>query len=153
MINRTIEMIQRIQSIFLALASGTFFSQFGLSFATRNTQDQGYFQDLMYNIHDDIGLISLTVIGGLISFIAIFFFNNRKLQIRITYLAVICAILLPILAVVMFFQSGATFSDHEPSTTYRAGSFVPVVSIALLTLAARYINKDEKLVSDSNRLR
>jgi uncharacterized membrane protein len=61
-------------------------------------------------------------------------------------------ILLPVLAVVFLVQGGYTF-PIEGGYSYGAGLFLPIVSIILLVLAARFINKDEKLVRDSDRLR
>lgn len=145
-------MIQRIQSIFLALASGSFFSQFGLSFAKRSAQDQGFFQDLLYNIQDNTLLLVFTILGGILSLLAIFLFNNRSLQLKLTYGTVVFAVLLPVLAIVLLMNSGYQLTG-DSAMSYSAGLFVPILSIVLLVLAGRYIAKDEKLVRDSDRLR
>ncbi len=145
-------MIQRIQTVFLALASGSFFAQFGLPFLSTSNSDQGFFNDLVYNISDNVGLLVVAVLGGLISALAIILYNNRPLQSKITYVAVLLAILLPILAVVLLFQGGYAL-PVDGNYSYGAGLFLPVISIILLVLAARFINKDENLVRDSDRLR
>ena len=145
-------MIQRIQTIFLAVASGSFFAQFGLPFLSASNSDKGLFNDLVYNISDNTGLLVVAVLGGLISALAIILFNNRPLQSKITYVAMLLGILLPVLAVVFLVQGGYAF-PIEGGYSYGAGLFLPIVSIVLLVLAARFINKDEKLVRDSDRLR
>ena len=145
-------MIQRIQTIFLALASGSFFAHLGIPFLSKSSSDQGLFNDLVYNVQDNIGLLVVAVLGGIISALAILLFNNRPLQSKITYVAVLLAILLPILAVVFLLQGGYSLPIEE-NYSYGAGLFMPVVSMILLFLAARFINKDEKLVRDSDRLR
>ncbi len=145
-------MIQRIQTIFLALASGSFFSQFGLAFARSTESESGFFADLAYTIHDHIGLLVLTILGGLVSLVAIFLYNNRPLQLRIAYIGIVLAVIVPALALFLFFSTGYKLDDANRIND-SAGIYVPLVSILLLALAARFINKDEKLVRSSDRLR
>lgn len=145
-------MIQRIQSIFLALASGTFFGQFGLAFATSTQSESGFFKDLVYNIHDHVGLLVVTLLGAIASLGAIFLYNNRPLQLRIAYLGIVLAVVLPALALLLFFSSGYKL-DATTDVNDSLGIYLPIVSVVLLALAARFINKDEKLVRSSDRLR
>jgi len=145
-------MIQRIQTLFLAFASGTFFGQFGLAFATSDKSESGIFADMLYNIHDHVGLLIVTVLGALVSLGAIFLYKNRLLQMRIAYLGIVLAVILPTLALLLFFSAGYKL-DSTNAVQDSLGIYLPIVSVFLLALAARFINKDEKLVRSSDRLR
>ncbi|MBK8052933.1 MAG: hypothetical protein IPK35_06580 [Saprospiraceae bacterium] len=66
-------MIQRIQSVFLLFSGMAFFSLFLVPFATSSVVIPQLFNDLVYNIHDNPILLILSIAGGLISIIAIFY--------------------------------------------------------------------------------
>ncbi len=144
-------MIQRLQSIFLLLSAGFFGSNFFTSFATASQSVQGIFSDLKYNIFDNPLLIGMVGLGALISLISIFLYNKRKLQLRLTYIAVTIAILMPIIAVLVYYNEMSGL-EHV-AINDQAGLYLPLGSIIFGGLAGRYIKKDEKLVSSMDRLR
>jgi len=94
----------------------------------------------------------LTILGAIVSLAAIFLYNNRPLQLRIAYIGIVLAVILPALALFLFFSTGYKL-DAANSINDSAGIYIPVLSIILLALAARFIGKDEKLVRSSDRLR
>ena len=144
-------MIQRLQSIFLLLSSLFFGSQFFTAFATTTTEVQGIFSDLLYNIYDNPILLGLVGLGAVISLGAIFLYNNRSLQLKMTNLSLVLAVIFPLAAGILYFLQVSESSSLVPNLSI--GTFTPLGSIIFGALAGRYIKKDEKLVSSMDRLR
>ena len=145
-------MIQRLQSIFYLLTSGAFFSEFALPFATSNMSTSRFFEDLVYNIQDHVVLLVLTCLGGILALVNIFLYNNRPLQIRLGYLLIILAILLPVVAALLVLSDGSAMNSGEVITE-KAGIFMPIVAVITSVLANRFVKKDENLVQSMDRLR
>ncbi len=145
-------MIQRLQSIFLFLSSASFFSHFGFSFAKTDAPGPNFFADQVYNIQDNIGLLIMAVLSGLLAFGIIFLFNNRKLQLKLSYIVIVLAILLPVLASLLFLNAGNSMENTQ-GIQDSIGLYMPIVSVILTWLAIRFINKDEKIVQSMDRLR
>ncbi len=144
-------MIQRIQSIFLLLAAASFGLEYVFPFATSSTQVPGIFGDGLYNISDHIALQVLTWAGVVLCLIILFQFRNRSLQLRLGYLAITVAILLPLIAVLIYTNQTMGLEDVEIAD--HAGLYLPAGMILFLVLALRFIRKDEKLVQSMDRLR
>lgn len=145
-------MIQRIQSILLFLAGVAFFSVFSLDFATSNKPNPGVLADQVYNVQDSGILMALAIIGGIASLGAILLFRNRGLQLRISYLSVVMAILLPLVACLLIFNE-RTLEVQGLEITEGLAIFPPIVALVLAIVAGRYIKKDDKLVKSMDRLR
>lgn len=145
-------MIQRIQSIFLLIASGGFFSLFGLPFAKSDQAASPLFQDQLFNIHDHLILLILTVLGGVITLAAIFLYKNRLLQKRLGIIGIISAIFVGAVSFWLMFEQGKQI-ENNVEIADQAGLFMPAVSLIMIILANIFINKDEKLVSSMDRLR
>jgi len=144
-------MIQRLQSIFLLLSSLFFGSQFFTAFASTTEAAKGIFSDLSYSIHDNPILLGLVGLGTIISLAAIFLYNNRGLQLKVTYTAVVIAICFPLVAGIIYYLQLGEVPSLEPNLNL--GTLTPIGSIIFGTLAGRYIKKDQKLVSSMDRLR
>lgn len=144
-------MIQRLQSVFLLLSSLFFGSQFFTAFATTTIEVQGIFSDLLYNIYDNPILLGLVGLGAVISLGTIFLFNNRSLQLKMTNLSLVLAVMFPLVAGILYFLQASESSSLVPNLSI--GTFTPLGSIIFGALAGRYIKKDEKLVSSMDRLR
>ncbi len=136
-------MIQRIQSIWFLLATICIFLT--MQFSTYAGADA---QGMMHLIKGTTNtfLVITTSMVGVVSIIALFLFKNRKLQIRITLLAVLIELVL------LFFYY------KEIDALVGIGAFaitalLHVAVIVFLLLAANGISKDEKLIKESNRLR
>lgn len=145
-------MIQRIQSILLLLAAVAVFALFKLPFGSSNAiAGSALFSDGIFNIQDHIGLMGLFCGAGALALIAIFLFNNRKLQLTLSRISIIANIIGIILGVVLFMQDSNAMGATVPNEELGLG--LPILSIIFAAFAMRYINKDEKLVKSMDRLR
>ncbi|MEM8528544.1 MAG: DUF4293 domain-containing protein [Bacteroidota bacterium] len=149
-------MIQRIQSIFLFLASAACFGLFGLPFASTEQPIAAseLFADSEYEITDHIALIILFAGAGLMALIAIFMFKNRPLQLNLSRVSFIAAIIGFVLGLILFFNDGIMENAEKmPNPSDGFGVILPIVAGVFTLLAIRAISKDEKLVRSSDRLR
>ena len=147
-------MIQRIQSIFLLLASASAFALLAVPFGTtpEPIADSAIYADSVYNIRDSIGLMVLFCAAGGLALISIFMFNNRKSQLLVSRLAMVANIIGFILVIVFYFNNAAELQQVDDQENY-IGFSLPVVFLILAILAQRAISSDEKLVRSSDRLR
>ena len=136
-------MIQRIQSIWLLLASVVSFLTLKLSFYSGTYLPDNLYHQL--NGTQNLGLMIVTIGLGILTLITIFLFKNRVTQLWLC----IVAILLDVLLIFLYYQQTKDFSKGD----YAFTAVSHVVIITALVLAARGINGDEKLIKDSNRLR
>ncbi len=143
-------MIQRIQSIFFLLTAACFGGEFGTSFASSDVSAAGIFQDNSYTLSDHPSLQVITGLGILLAIAAIFLYKNRDLQIKVGYGALTMAILLPVVAAVLFMNEpgldSVAISDN-------LGIYLPIGMIVCSILAVRFVKKDNKLVESMDRLR
>lgn len=153
-------MIQRIQTIYLALAvivSSTLTYVNIADYVTKtgiyvlkmrgvfNSQDLAEAAILESNIYTL--LIALTIIVPLYT---IFSFNKRKMQMKFTLASI----------VINLFTFGWTFAITnfareyiDFKTSYSIFLIFPLISAILLVLAYFNISKDEKLIKSLNRIR
>jgi len=143
-------MIQRIQSIWLLLASAASLASMKLAFYSgnklsdlQNPNSPKTFTSIdgMYNIVMNINTVAI----GLICLIAIFLFKNRKLQMQFSALAIILESFL----ILQYQMSVGGFLEGN----YAVGAILQPLVMLLLLLAIRGINKDNKLIQESDRLR
>ena len=87
---------------------------------------------------------------GILSFIAIFLFKNRNIQVRICNLALL---LTCVLIGLVFFLADTMSSGMNQKIHYVYGSYLPIIQILIIFLAALFIKQDEKLVRSADRLR
>lgn len=152
-------MIQRIQSLFLLLASAACFGIFFFPFARYYSADIFCeFSALRITSISSQNLtmpntwmfIALTAVIGLVSFITIFFFKKRKLQTNLTKINIFLNIFLILL---IFFYADNLYKIINVEATYKLGAYFPIISLLFLILANRFITKDEKLIKSADRLR
>ena len=148
----TITMIQRVQSIFLFLASLFFGGQFLVPFASSTKSITGFLSDLKYDIFDNPILLAITGIGAIFCLASIFLFKNRPLQMKLAYLGIVFSILLPLTAVILFINNSSHISEQSHLND-QVGLYLPIGSLLCLGLALRFIKKDDKLVKSMDRLR
>lgn len=135
-------MIQRKQSIYLFLAAL-------VSGISTWVADLWKVAREWMQPEDNLATFLLFGVSALLSFLAIFLFKNRLMQMRLNSLNIFLNILLiGYLAYVLSALPGG-FSDSEKGI----GLLVPFVSIVLLFIANRFIKKDEKLVKSVDRFR
>lgn len=146
-------MIQRIQTIFLALAAAGIFGVFALPFATtpEAIPTSQFFVDADYDVQDHVMMLVLFVLAGLLTAGAIFLFNNRPLQTKVTLFGLIANILALVATAVLFFNTSSEIGNTEVQDGF--GFYLPVVALIFSFLAMRFIKKDEKLVRSADRLR
>lgn len=149
-------MIQRIQTIFLLLASAAGFGQFAVPYLSTDTGNPAAtmpaLADNVVNPLDNPGLLGLCALSGIASLAAIFLFRNRLLQARLAGGAGVASALLIVLAGFVVYQILQQLPSGG-STHYEAGLALPVVALIFNWLAVRFIKKDESLVRSMDRLR
>lgn len=147
-------MIQRIQSIFLLVASACSFALFGLPFASVKETVQGsalFSNDTVYNLSDSTALLIIYALAGLLAFGAIFLFKSRTQQKTVARIAAVFNLIGIVLALVLFIQDGVMQTSTTPNDGM--GLYTPIIGFVLILLAVRAIGKDEKLVRGMDRLR
>jgi hypothetical protein len=145
-------MIQRKQTIFLLLAAIIFGAMFIVPFAVSNQPSVQFLSDGVFNILDHPVLLVLTLGGILMSLYTIFLYRKRKTQLRLGYIIIIIAILLPLSAFILFTRTSAE-ADTSVLVEDQFGLYLPVAAILFVALANYFIRKDERLVKSMDRLR
>lgn len=145
-------MIQRIQTLFLLLTALIFGLLFMVPFAISNKPSVQFLSDGVFEITDHPALIALAVLGGLLAIISIFLFQKRKVQLKLGYVIIVMAILLPVLAFLLFTNASAQV-DSTVVVEDQIGLFLPIGAIVSAALANYFIRKDDKLVKSMDRLR
>ena len=143
-------MIQRIQTLWLLLASACAFAGLKIAFYTGNLIPEGnatpgatLYQEIngMYSILCNI----LTIIIAVLAFVAIFLYSNRKLQIKFC----IATMFLEITLLINYWFAIKIFKEGS----YALGSLLQIAVLTFLFLAIKGISKDKKIVEESDRLR
>ncbi len=138
-------MIQRIQSLWLLLASACAFVSLKVPFysGTNSANEASY--RLMGT--ENFYLMLMTIAIGVVALFTIFLYSNRTLQLRLCLLG-------------MLMEAGLIFLYYKQTTTFVAGtgtySLTSILQLFILIfffLAMRGINRDNKIIKDSNRLR
>ncbi|MGK6350703.1 DUF4293 domain-containing protein [Parapedobacter sp. DT-150] len=157
-------MIQRIQSLWLFLASVTIFALFlfpylqyadigGMGKALKVTG--AYHGQAAQAIRDEFFILqaAATVLLGICPLYIIFKYRNRKVQARLVLLAVVLVLLF---GVWLYFAAGAALNEANQVLSAQnigVGFFLLPISIIFLLMAMGGIRKDEKLVKSADRLR
>jgi hypothetical protein len=133
-------MLQRIQTLYLF---GALFFNLGFLFSpivSIEGTNNAPLQNVMAS--------ALIIIFSLLIFATIFFYKNRKRQMRVCL--ILCAGLAIEIGTVILHISNSQNCDN---VGYSWGVLLPIISIVLLILAYRSINSDERLVRSADRLR
>lgn len=145
-------MIQRIQTLFLLLASASFGIMFQLPMATSDKVAAHFLSDKEFTITDHLALSILTILGVVTAFIAIFLYKNRKQQIKLGYAFMAMAVILP-LASFLLFKNDTSTMDSSVHVKNQIGIFFPLGAVLFGVFANYFIRKDEQLVKSMDRLR
>ena len=143
-------MIQRIQSIYLLLAtvaSGALIFVFNL---WNNFKEVVFALDLFSRDSYLLKLIPmLFLLSTIASFLSIFLFHDRKLQFVIGRLIILINLfLLGILSYISLTLPGEVSISEKG-----IGMFLPILVVLFVVLANKAIKKDEDLVKSADRLR
>ncbi len=136
-------MIQRIQSVYLALAfiaNGVL--PFLLPLFVLKTGEEVI-------IVDNIGYVVLNSFSASLSIISLFSYKKRKNQFVFGRLNIILNFIL----LGLFVARALNISGEAQVSEKGIGMFLPIVSIVLLSLANRAVKKDEDRVKAADRLR
>ncbi len=144
-------MIQRIQSLFLLVASGISGGLIFVFSLWKNLKSNEMFaiDTLLKESMLTKSIGALFIVSAVLSFITIFLFKNRKLQFVMNRLN----ILLNFLLVGFIVYHLLTLSGDAKVSEKGIGSFLPLLSVILLVFANKFIKKDEDLVKSVDRLR
>ena len=140
-------MIQRIQSIWLLLASICTVLTVKLSFYTRNKLDAITKTKAFVQLNAQSDMVLTVLVGFILAacLIAIFLFKDRKRQLLVTGVTALVAII----NIIIYISETRSFLEGQYSITSTITFLVPL----FLLLAARGIWKDEQLVKSADRLR
>ncbi|HWB25439.1 MAG TPA: DUF4293 domain-containing protein [Chitinophagaceae bacterium] len=145
-------MIQRVQSLWLLLASACAFFTMKFPFYSGHLKTiEGAQINVVVNTPlaavDSIPIVTLTVASAICSLITIFLFKDRKLQMRLTVANLIASI---IIIALYFLNMRSNYAEMGlPLVTCAFAFAVPV----FLLLAMRGIYRDQRLVKSMDRLR
>ena len=158
-------MLQRIQSVYLAIVAIASAMLFFFPLANYYNDLHGNYKFFIYGIRCmdpepqvqfskffTFPLVFLAVASFVFAVAAIFLYKNRFLQIRICAFNMITNIVL--IMVIFFFYATRiqTMTHIEPDYDY-IGMILPLISIVFLILSNRAIRKDQALVKSADRLR
>ena len=136
-------MIQRLQSVWLLVAAVLAALTFIFPFYSGKIIINGEFLNLTASSHPATLILTGALTSGCL--IIIFLYKNRKLQLRLTILAIVISLL----DIIIYVSQMNKFSHGNLS-------FAAIIAISIplfLFLAARGIGKDEKLIKSLDRLR
>ena len=136
-------MIQRIQSVWLLIASIVAFLTLKLSFYSGTYLPDNLYHQL--NGTENLRLMIPTIALGVLTLVTIFMFKNRVTQLWFS----IAAIILDMVILFLYYQTVKDFTQGD----YAITAALHAIIIIALALAMRGINKDEKLIKESNRFR
>lgn len=157
-------MIQRIQSIWLFLASVTIFALFlfpYLQYADLGGIGKALKVIGVYHgvegqaVRSEFFLLQTiaTVLLGLFPLYIVFRFRQRKQQIRLIILEIILVLLFGIWLYVVAGTALAEANQKLSTRNIGVGFFLLPISIVFLGMAMGAIRKDEKLIKSADRLR
>jgi len=136
-------MIQRVQTIWMILAATAVFLTLKFSFYSGTLAADNSYHSVMAS--DNFLLLILTSALGTGIIINIFLFKQRKIQLRIIILSLLCEGL----NIFLYIKQTSKFS----AGTFDLWSALHLLIILFLIFAAKGIYNDSKLIKESNRLR
>lgn len=152
-------MIQRIQSVYLLIAAilmavvvcTPLAVLLGVSDSFYLFKSVGIFADGSRFVYPSWAIAACAGVSALISFVAIFLFKKRKVQIKMCYISIILIILF-YAAFAFYLSAGQTALDAK-FTKVEYGLALPAISLVLTVLALSKIKADERLIQSLNRIR
>ncbi len=163
--NNDLNMLQRIQTVYLAIAALACILMFFFPLASFYHELNGNYKFFIYglrsmdpepqvtfSVYFTIPLIFMVIASFIFSVSTILLFKNRPLQIRLCSFNMLTNVVLVMVIFFFYATKIKTMTLIEPEYNY-TGMVLPLVSILFLMLANQAIRKDEKLVKSVDRLR
>jgi len=138
-------MIQRQQTLWLLLAILAALLCFMFPFVTGKVLEKGVEVDKTVKAGSGFLLLLFTGASLLLSGAIIFFYKDRKLQIKLCLLG----LLLSVVVVILYISE----MNKLTKSTLALFSVLPFIIVASYFMAFRNIRKDEKLVKSLDKLR
>lgn len=138
-------MIQRQQTLWLLLATLAALLCFMFPFVTGKVLEKGVEVDKTVKAGSGFLLLLFTGASLLLSGAIIFFYKDRKLQIKLCLLG----LLLSVVVVILYISE----MNKLTKSTLALFSVLPFIIVASYFMAFRNIRKDEKLVKSLDKLR
>ena len=156
-------MIQRIQTLFLALTAiisiamfftplATFFSDFYyLRLYLYKFENTTPGSDLQFSFITILPMLVLNAALVVITVYTIFKFKNRILQIRLVRFAMLLSMLL-IVGIFLLYPN-VVIKQTDAVSEFNIGAYIPILNLLFLFLVNQYSTKDERLIRSMDRLR
>lgn len=163
-------MIQRIQTVWLILASLALFALFIFPYANTAPSSQNFVINVygisQYQQHDNelgqietsysFGFVMMaiyTLLIALLPLYTVFKYTHRQLQLRLSYLGIFLGLLL----IIWMYLSAKSILNETGMTLQIShmalGTFLVPINIIFLFMAAQGIKKDVSLLKSAERLR
>jgi uncharacterized membrane protein YwaF len=141
-------MIQRIQSVWLALAAICGFAMAKVPLFSATLTDLS-----KRNILASESLLAFALIIGIaaMSVVAIFLFKNRPTQYKLAISGALLSFV--VIGLQVYYIEAFKKANPIQQGTYLWGGLLPIAMVILLFMAASAIKKDEKLIKSLDRLR
>lgn len=152
-------MIQRIQSVYLLLTailmavtvcSPLLILQVGEG-AIGTFKCIGIYDEPFEPLYSTWGVLFFTVLSALLSFINIFLYKKRKVQMKVCNVVTLFVILFYVTIGVYFYTATSELGITGFTISY--GIILPLIALIFNILACIKIKADEKLVQSLNRIR
>jgi hypothetical protein len=155
-------MLQRIQSVYLALIVLIFGALFFMPFAQVVSAETTYqFNAFGIKMTDGSYLrtayyvLAAVVIVMIYNIVILAYFKNRVMQIKLAKLnGIVLAMIIGLVVLsVDHMATGLLIAETEPTVEYGLGTYLLFLPLILNYLAIKAIRKDEELVRSADRLR
>lgn len=138
-------MIQRVQTIWLLMASAAAFLSLKVPFYSGTNSANIASYRLMGT--ENFYLMLLTIGIGVLALITMFLYSNRKLQLRLCILGIVLEAFL----IYLYYRETTFFA---PGTgTYSLTSVLQLLILLFFFMAMKGIANDNRIIRESNRLR
>lgn len=156
-------MIQRIQTVYLILASGVMLATYFFPLAAAigiNDSLVLYSYKIISLVPDQVPnlpdyfiwpMLGISVFVILLSIFSIFLFKLRQRQLN--FIRICIVLLLGLIALFFFYYSPEMENASGAVVDYEIGAYLPVVALVFFILAYRGIISDIKLLRSADRLR
>jgi len=158
-------MIQRIQTVYLALAFIAIALLFAFPLAQFFAENGAYifsvtglknmvpgepeaFSSLIF-----LPILLLAIGIALLVLVAIFSFKNRPYQVKLTNFGVIFSVILILSIFFIYVPMIEKKISIVPDYSKSWGIYIPLIVLVLIVMANRAIKRDERLVRSADRLR